>query len=255
MIKIGGAVFDSGDTTVEDVISLQKQGKSLIIVHGGGNLVTEWMARQGISTRFVNGERVTDRAALEMVVAVLGGLANKEIVAAINSAGGRAVGISGVDGSLIQGHIKDEKLGYVGTVVKVDTMLLEALLRAGYIPVVAPVSLRSSDKADDAPQIVNVNGDIAAGEIAATVGAERIIFLTDVTGVCDKSGKLLLRLSASEAEALVASGVASGGMIPKITACLKALATIPMARIIDGRQPHALLGELEGQGSGTTIYV
>ncbi len=118
VIKIGGAVFDSRDTTIEDAVTLQRQGKMLVIVHGGGNLVTEWLARQEISTRFIHGERVTDKPTLEIVIAVLAGLANKEIVAAINSTGGQAVGISGVDGSLIQGKIKNQELGYVDWAVE-----------------------------------------------------------------------------------------------------------------------------------------
>ncbi len=254
VVKIGGSVFASGDTTIEDAVYLQQQGKPLVIVHGGGNMITQWLLRQGISAQFVNGERVTDRPTLDMAIAVLAGLANKEIVAAINNSGGRAVGISGVDGGLVQGEIKDIKLGYVGSVVKVDTAPLEVLLRAGYIPVVAPVSLRSPGKPDDAPPIVNINGDLVTGEIAVAMGAERLIFLTDVAGVCDKFGSLLPRLSVKEAEALVASGVASGGMIPKIKACLRALTATPTARIIDGRQPHALREEIEGRGGGTTIY-
>ena len=254
VIKIGGAVFASGDTTMEDIVALQKQGKSLVIVHGGGNLITDWLAKQGVSTRFVHGERVTDKATLEVVIAVLAGLANKEIVAAVNNSGGRAVGISGVDGALIQARIKDKELGYAGAVVKVNLAPLEAVLRAGYIAVVSPVSLHSFDRPDDAPQILNINGDTVAGEIAAAVNAEKLIFLTDVAGISDQSGKLLSQLSLSEAEALIASGVASGGMIPKIKASMRALSGAASARIIDGRQPHALIKELEGQGSGTTIY-
>ncbi len=254
VIKMGGAVLDSRDTTIEDVVSLQKQGRLLVIVHGGGNLVTEWLSRQGISTRFVHGGRVTDKAALEMATAVLAGLANKEIVAAINSSGGQAIGISGVDGALIQGRIRDKELGYVGVVTKVNTAPLEVLLGAGYIPVVSPISLRSPDEPDSVPQILNINGDPVAGEIAAAMGAERLIFLTDVAGIRDQSGKTLSRLSSGEAEALIASGVASGGMIPKVNACLRALSSASMTRIIDGRQPHALLKELAGQGDGTTIY-
>ncbi|GAI23342.1 unnamed protein product [marine sediment metagenome] len=137
--------------------------------------------------------------------------------------------------------------------VKVNTTPLEALLQAGYVPVISPLSLHSFDKPDDAPQILNINSDPVAGEIAAAIGAEKLIFLTDVAGVCDQSGKLLAQLSSSEAEALLASGVASGGMIPKIKACLGALATTATTRIIDGRQPHALLREMEGKGGGTTI--
>ena len=254
VIKIGGATLGSNDTTIEDIVYLQQQGKLLVVVHGGGKLITEWLAKQKIDTRFVHGERVTDKATLEVATAVLAGLANKEIVAAINSLGGRAVGISGVDGALIQVRIEDIELGYVGEVVKVNTALLEVLLQAGYVPVVSPVSLHSFDKPVDAPQILNVNGDPVAGEIAAAIGAERLIFLTDVAGIGDQSGKLLPRLSSSEAGALMASGVVSGGMIPKIKACVRALATTATTRIIDGREPHALLREIEGQGGGTTIY-
>jgi len=253
VVKIGGATFGNHDSTLEDIVYLQQQGKLLVIIHGGANVVTEWLSRQGISTRFVHGERVTDRPALEMVTAVLAGLVNKEIVAAINSLGGQAVGISGVDGALIQGRIKNEEVGYMGEVVKVNIAPLQALLQAGYVPVIAPVSLHSFDKPDNAPQILNINGDPVAGEIAAAIGAKKLIFLTDVVGICDQSGKLLSQLSSSEAEALIASGVASGGMIPKIKACLRALSGTSTTRIIDGRQPHALLKEIERGGSGTTI--
>ena len=253
VVKIGGATFGSRDTTIEDIVYLQKQGMSLVVVHGGANVVTEWLSRQGTSTKFVHGERVTDEAALEMVTAVLGGLVNKEIVAAINNAGGQAVGISGIDGALIQGKIRNKEMGYVGDIVKVNVALLEALLPSGFIPVVAPVSLHSFDKPDNAPPMLNVNGDTVAGEIAAAIGAERLIFLTDVAGISNHSGKLIPHLSPDEAEALMASGVASGGMIPKIKASLRALSNTPSARIIDGTQPHALLREIEGKGSGTTI--
>ena len=254
VIKIGGAALGSNDTTFEDIVSLQKQGKLLVVVHGGGNLITEWLAKHGIATQFVRGERVTDKATLAVATAVLAGLVNKESVATVNNLGGRAVGISGVDGALIQSKIKNMELGYVGEVVKGEVGLLNALLPAGYVPVISPVGLHSLDKPDDVPQMLNINADLVAGDIAATIGAERLIFLTDVAGICDQSGKLLPQLSSSEAEALMASGVASGGMIPKIKACLRALETTSTTRIIDGREPHALLREVEGQGGGTTIY-
>ncbi len=255
VVKIGGATLGSQDTTIEDIVYLQRQGKSLVVVHGGGKLITQWLTKQGISSRFVQGERVSDEATLEVAVSVLAGLVNKEIVAAINHLGGRAVGISGVDGAFIQGRIKDKELGYVGTVVKIDIAPLEALLESGYMPVVAPISLLSFDKSNEAIRMLNINADTVAGEIAAAVSAERLIFLTDVVGVCDHSGKLLPWLSPSEAEALIVSGVASGGMIPKIKACLGALASTATTHIIDGREPHALLREIEGGGGGTTIRV
>ena len=259
MVKIGGATFGRHEPTVldigdvEDVVELQRRGKSLIIVHGGGALITEWLTKRGISSRFVQGERVTDRATLEVAISVLAGLVNKEIVAAINSRGGQAIGISGVDGAFIQGEVKNIELGYVGRVVKVTLAPLEALLQSGYIPVVAPLGLHSKDKPDQAPQILNINADVVAGEIAATIGAERLIFLTDVVGICDQQDKLIPQLSLSEAEALMVSGVASGGMIPKIKACLRALSNTSTTCIVDGRQPHALLREVEGGSGGTTI--
>ncbi|MFC2059714.1 acetylglutamate kinase [Chloroflexota bacterium] len=253
VIKLGGATLGSHDTTLEDIVRLQQQGKPLIVIHGGAKVVTEWLKKQDVPTRFVHGERVTDKAALHMVTAVLGGLVNKEMVAVINNLGGQAVGISGIDGALIQSKIRNKEMGYVGDIVKVNTALLEALLQSGFIPVIAPVSLHSFDKPDDAPPMLNVNGDPVAGEIAAAIGAERLIFLTDVTGICDQSGELLPQLSASEAEALIDSGVASGGMIPKIKACLRALSNTPTTCIIDGRQPHALLKVIEEGSNGTTI--
>jgi acetylglutamate kinase len=252
VVKIGGATLGSQDTTTKDIVSLQRQGKSLVIVHGGGKIITDWLEKRGIPTRFVNGERVTDEATLEVVVSVLVGLVNKEIVADINAPGGMAIGISGVDGGLIQGRVKDKRLGYIGEVVKVNPAPLEALLKSGYIPVVAPVSLHAA-KSAKAPKVLNINADAVAGEIAAAISAERLIILTDVVGVCDRSGNLLPHLSPGEAEALLASGVVSGGMIPKIKACLRALSGTPLTRIIDGRQPHALLREIKGKGGGTTI--
>ncbi len=254
VVKIGGATLGNHDTTIEDIVGLQRQGRNLVVVHGGGKLITEWLSRQEISARFVHGERVTDRATLEVTTAVLAGLVNKEIVAAINTLGGRALGISGVDGALIRGKVKDAKLGYVGEVVAVDTALLESLLRDGYVPVVSPQGLNSVDRLEKAPRLLNINGDIVAGEIAAALGAERLVFLTDVDGIRDQSGELLARLSSAEAEALMSSGVALGGMIPKIKACLTALNTTQITRIIDGRESHALFRELEGYGGGTTIY-
>jgi acetylglutamate kinase len=253
VVKIGGATLGSHDTTIEDVVTLQRQGRLLVIVHGGGKIITEWLDKQAIPSRFVRGERVTDRPTLQVVVAVLAGLVNKQIVAAINDRGGQAIGISGVDGGLIQAKVKDEELGYVGSVVAVNTAPLQIMLDSGYIPVVSPISLNSAGKSGQGPPVVNINADDVAGEVAVAIGAGQLVFLTDVGGVSDRSGQLLPRLLPDEAAALVESGTASGGMIPKIRACLRALTVARTARIIDGRQSHALLWELEGESSGTVI--
>jgi acetylglutamate kinase len=252
VIKLGGATLGSHDTTIADIVALQEQGRPLVLVHGGGKMITSWLEKRGIKTRFINGERVTDEQTLEVVVSVLAGVVNKEIVADINARGGMAIGISGVDGGLIQGRAKSRELGYVGEVARIDPAPLEALLKAGYIPVVAPIAI--DVKAQKAPRLLNINADIVAGEIAAAIGAQKLVFLTDVAGIADRSGNLLSRLSPAEAEALVASGTASGGMIPKITACLRALSGAAAACIIvDGRQSHALLDDINGKSGGTTI--
>jgi acetylglutamate kinase len=145
-------------------------------------------------------------------------------------------------------------MGYVGSVEKVNTDLLKTLVKGGFVPVVSPISLFSIDRTTDAPAIININGDSVAGDIAAALGAKRLVFLTDVAGVSDKSGKVISSLSARQAEAMLASGEISGGMIPKLNACLRALKAGAIARIIDGRKPHALLEEIDGGKRGTTIF-
>jgi len=253
VVKIGGSTLGSHDTAIEDIVKLQEEGRPVIVVHGGGKVITDWLQKQGVETSFVRGERVTDIPTLEVATAVLAGLVNKEIVAAINGLGGRAVGISGVDGAVFEGIIRQPEKGFVGTVVKVNTALLETLLNSGFVPVVAPIGLNSGQKEADEPQTLNFNADTVAGEIAAATGAERLIFLTDVEGIADETGQLISRMNSVEAEAMIASGVASGGMIPKINACLTALSGTLSTCIIDGRQSHALLGEIQQTGGGTAI--
>lgn len=254
VIKLGGATFGQRDTTIADIVSLQQRGEPLVVVHGGGGAVTEWLKKQGIATKFVRGERVTDLPTLEVATAVLAGLANKEIAAAINVSGGRAVGISGADGALIEGRQKSQAMGYVGETVHLNTGLLETLLKAGFVPVVAPISLYAVDRPDGAPALININGDPIAGDIAAAIKAARLIFLTDVAGIMGASSQLITELSAAETKKMIASGVIAGGMIPKVNASLKALKAGAVARIIDGRRPHALLKEFDGGDGGTTIH-
>ena len=252
-IKIGGSTLGHNDTTIEDLVTLQKKGVPLVVVHGGANAVTSWLRRLNIPTSFIRGLRITDLQTLEVVTAVLAGLVNKELVSAIWKLGGKAIGLSGADGGLIVARNKTPELGYTGEELEVDAALLHSLLKEGYMPVIAPVSLGSLEKADTKTNLLNVNGDTVAGEIAAALKAEKLIFLTDVPGLYNSSGNLIRRLAPSEAEALLTSGVASGGMAAKIEACLIALTKVPVTRIIDGRIPHALLNEVEGRGNGTTI--
>jgi acetylglutamate kinase len=255
VVKIGGSTLGNHDTTLEDLVELQKQGRSLVVVHGGAKVTSEWLTRLGIPTSFVNGLRVTDTETMKVVAAALGGLVNKELVVAIQALGGKAVSLSGCDGNLLWATIKSPELGYAGEVVAVDPTPLKLLLNAGYMPVVSPVSYGS---VEGRTILLNVNGDTAAGEIAAALAAEKLIFLTDVDGIHDGSGKVVTRLNSAEAKSMLASGAASGGMIPKLEASLRALTTTQVVRIIDGKISHALLHEITGrarqsESRGTTI--
>jgi acetylglutamate kinase len=253
VVKIGGSTLGQHDTTLQDLVLLQKKGVDVVVVHGGGKIITDWLTRLGASTRFVRGERVTDKTGLDIATAVLCGLVNKDLVASINNLGGKAIGLSGVDGSLLKGAINTPELGYVGSISQVDSELIGLFLKSRYMPVIASISLNCQPAAGQDGLLMNVNADAAAGEIAAAMGAEKLVFLTDIAGVCDKSGQVLPLLTVKEAEAAIASGIASGGMIPKIRAGIRALEGSGETRIIDGRQPHALLNELEKSLGGTTI--
>jgi len=255
VVKIGGSTLGNHDTTLEDLVTLQKQGKSLVVVHGGAKVTSEWLARLGIPTSFVNGFRVTDAETLKVVAAALGGLVNKELVVAIQALGGKAVSLSGCDGNLLWASIKSPELGYVGEIVAVDPTPLKLLLDAGYMPLVSPVSFGS---VEGRTMLLNINGDTAAGEIAAALAAEKLIFLTDVDGIHDGSGKAIPMLNLAEAKNMLVSGAASGGMVPKIEASIRALTTTQVVRIIDGKISHALLHDVTGQARqaksrGTTI--
>jgi acetylglutamate kinase len=253
VIKIGGSTLGSHDTTIEDLATLQKRNIPIVVVHGGAREVTDWLTKMNISTSFVNGLRITDLQTLKVVTAILGGLVNKELVASIWHLGGKAVGLCGADGNMVQAKNKTPELGYTGEELIVDVTLLNLLLKDGYIPVIAPVCLGLYNKSRNETHLINVNGDTIAAEIAASLDAGQLIFLTDVPGIYDSARKLISKLDVGEARKLVESGIAAGGMVAKIEACLLALPRISKTRIIDGRTSHALLNEIDGIGVGTTI--
>ena len=245
LVKIGGSTLGTNDTTIADIVDLQRRGVRPVIVHGGGKIITEWLERQGIRPRFIRGLRVTDERTLEVVVAVLTGLVNKSIVGDILSLGGRAVGLSGVDGGTLRAENDRPELGHVGRVTAVDPSTVVDLASAGLIPVVAPVALNAGASG---PGMLNVNADLAAGEIAAALGADRLIMLTDVPGVLDSSRRLIPRLTERQARGLMDSRIVAGGMIPKLEACISALKTVSTAHIVDGRRPHVLLDSVSTDG-------
>ena len=252
VIKIGGSVLSSQDTTLQDLVVLQQQGAIPVVIHGGGQVISQWMEKQGTLPRFVNGLRVTDAPSMEIVAATLGGLVNKTLVASIHKLGGRALGMSGVDGGMLQAKILDPELGYVGQILRVDVTPIRQALDGGYIPVIAPVAIHVMDSSEHSGVLLNVNGDTAAGEIARELEAESMVFLTDVQGVMD-SNRLLRRLTAAQGAGLIRSGTVAGGMVPKVEACLRALEKVRVAQILDGRTGRALLDFVEGRPSGTRI--
>ncbi len=253
VVKIGGSTLGSHDTTLEDLVKLQREGVNPVVVHGGGKIISEWMEKQGVRPRFVRGLRVTDEPSLDIVIAVLTGLINKNLVASLVRLGARAMGISGADNGMLQAEIKEPELGLVGKVMKVNPAPVKAVLDAGCIPVIAPVAIRMLAAGETGSSMLNINADTAAGEIASALGADRLVFLTDVEGVLDTSRRLIPRLTERQAEGLIHSKVAAGGMVPKLEACLTALQSGSKAQIVDGRRPLALVETLSGKKLGTRI--
>ena len=257
VVKVGGSTLGEGDSTVPDIIELQKRGARPVVVHGGGKVISSWVIKQGIEPEFVRGLRRTDRPTLDVAVAVLGGLVNSELVAEFCAAGANAVGISGVSGGLLKADQLDPDLGYVGKVTETDTTTVEILLDAGIIPVIAPTALNAAagSTGGDPPEsrILNVNADTSAGHIAQALGARRLIFQTDVPGVLDARRRLIPRMTRRQAYDLILSGIAAGGMIPKIEACADALDAVGSGHVIDGRVSGALLACCLGKDVGTRI--
>lgn len=257
VIKIGGSTLGEGDSTVPDVIDLWQRGAKPVVVHGGGKVISNWVAKQGIQPAFVRGLRKTDRATLDVAVAVLAGLVNSELVAEFDANGAEAVGLSGVSGGMLKAEVMDNDLGYVGRIVETNVKPVTTLLNAGIIPVIAPVALHANPP-EDSPEssearILNINADTSAGHIARALGADRLIFQTDVSGVLDATRRLIPRMTKRQAYDLIAGGIARGGMIPKIEACADALETVSSGHIIDGREAGALLRCCAGEDVGTRI--
>ena len=251
VVKIGGSTLGSHDTTLADVAELARRGLRPVVVHGGGAMISDWLKRLNVPTRFERGLRVTDAASLDVVVGVLAGVVNKQLVRTLQALGVNAQGLTGADGGLLRCHIADETLGFVGEVDIVEASVLESLLDLGSVPVVAPIGLLY-EGGTASEQLLNINADTAAGAIAKALGAAWLVFMTDVPGV-KAEGAVVEELDAKRARLLIEAGVIEGGMIPKVEACLAAAAAGTRAVIVDGRQQHALLGLIEGGASGTIV--
>ncbi|MBK6858288.1 MAG: acetylglutamate kinase [Microthrixaceae bacterium] len=255
VVKFGGnAMVDPAlaHSFAADIVLLRAVGVRPVVVHGGGPQIGAMLERLGKESEFRNGLRVTDAETLDVARMVLSGQVGRELVTAINHHTAVAVGLSGEDAGLILATQRDESLGFVGDVVDVNRTILDTLIGGGFVPVVSTIG------ADSHGQALNINADSAAIAVAAALGAEKIVYLTDVPGVLtdvDDPGSLLSLLSATRARLLIADGVISGGMIPKVEACLDAIeAGVGAAHILDGRIPHVLLLELlTDAGVGTKI--
>ena len=265
VVKYGGnAMTGSGGTDdfSQDIVLMKQTGIDPVVVHGGGPQIGAMLKKLGIESRFIDGLRVTDEAAMDIVEMVLSGSINKHIVTAINAAGGRAIGLSGKDGNLVvarklaltktdpaTGAVTTLDLGFVGEPDKVNPEVLHSIMKSETIPVIAPIGVGPKG------ETFNINADTVAGSVAGALKAERLILLTDVEGVLDQDKKVISKLTVSEARALIADGTISGGMIPKIQTAIDAVESgVKAAVILDGRIPHVLLLELFTEhGAGTLV--
>ena len=255
VIKYGGNAMINEQLkqqVMEDIALLWLIGVKVVLVHGGGPEISDTMKRLGKEAVFVDGLRVTDRETVDIVQMVLAGKINKSLVNLIQTKGGHAVGLSGIDGGIIEAKVKDERLGYVGEITKIRTQPITDLLEKNYIPVISTVA------SDRQGNVYNINGDTAAAFIAGALGAERLIMMTDIAGILenkDDPATLIPQITVTEAKKLYDSGIISGGMIPKVDCCIEALEHgVNNVIIMDGRIPHSILMELlTDEGAGTMV--
>ncbi len=253
VVKFGGNAMGDEAAMAEfarDIVLMRQVGINPVVVHGGGPMINDMLNKLGIKSNFVRGKRVTDKATVEVVEMVLTGLVNKRIVQAIMDEGGRAVGLSGKDDDLMVCEADDPELGFVGRPVEMNPQVLRDLFKAGIIPVVAPVATGMNPN-----ETFNVNGDTAAGAIAGALKADRLLLLTDVSGVKDASGAVVTAMTPEEVTAMIEDGTIAGGMIPKTETALKAIEEgVRAVVILDGRVPNACLLELFTEhGAGSLI--
>lgn len=255
VIKYGGNAMinqELKEQVMQDIVLLWLTGVKVVLVHGGGPEISEMMSKLGKEAKFVDGLRVTDKESVDIVQMVLAGKINKSLVNYIERTGGKAMGISGMDGRLIEAKMKNEKLGYVGTITKVNIETVNDLLEKGYIPVISTVGC------DKEGNVYNINADTAAAFIAGALNAKRLIMMTDIAGILkdkDDPSTLIPEITISQAKQLFDSGVISGGMIPKVDCCIEAIDKgVQKVIIMDGRVPHSILMELfTDEGAGTMV--
>jgi acetylglutamate kinase len=248
VVKLGGSTLEHQKAVLQDLVWLRSLGAHVVLVHGGGPYIDEWLKRLAIPVHFEQGLRVTDEQTLEIVRLVLCGKINPQLVAMTDAMGGNAVGLTGADGRMIQAHIANERLGRVGEIDTIDPSLVLEVLDKGSIPIIAPLGLDSNGA------FLNINADLVASQLAGALKADRLVMLSNVSGICQADGSLIPQLNEGQATHLIEDGTIHGGMLPKIRACLQALVDVPCVHIVDGSISHVLLYELdEHQHIGTTV--
>ena len=255
VVKYGGNAMVSPElqkAVMDDIVLLRLSGVKVVLVHGGGPEISDMLRRVGKESKFVDGLRVTDEETAELVQMVLAGKVNKNLVNLLQNAGGKAIGLSGMDGHMIEAKMQDERLGYVGEITKINTAPILDLLEKGYIPVVSTIGC------DGENHVYNINADTAAARIAGALKSENLILMTDIKGVLrdkDDPETLISRIYVSEVPQLMSEGIIQGGMIPKMDCCVDAIRRgVKQACIIDGRVPHSILIEtLTNAGIGTML--
>ena len=252
VIKLGGSTLSEMDNNLKEIAELYMSGIPIVIVHGGGALISEWMNKLEIKTDFIDGLRVTDENSIQIVTAILGGLVNKTLVASIINKKCKAIGMSGIDDSIFTAEFLDETHGYVGNIVNTNSEFVQLLLNKRYLPVIAPIAINNSIVN---PPLLNINGDIAASALAVSLQAEKLIFLTDVDGVLDETTKLISTLSVEQSKSLISNGTAKSGMIPKINSCIDAVESNVESFIINGTNYGNLTSIIKNSESVGTKFL
>ena len=252
VIKLGGSTLSEMDNNLKEIADLHISGIPVVIVHGGGALISEWMNKLEIKTDFIDGLRVTDENSIQIVTSILGGLVNKTLVASIINKNCKAIGLSGIDDNIFTAKFLDQTHGYVGNIINTNSEFVELLLNKEYLPVIAPIAI-NNELID--PPLLNINGDIAASALAVSLQADKLIFLTDVDGVLDENSKLISTLNTAQSKSLISNGTAKSGMIPKINSCINALESSVESFIINGTKYGNLTSIIKNSESVGTKFL
>ncbi|MBS97038.1 MAG: acetylglutamate kinase [Chloroflexi bacterium] len=252
VIKLGGSTLSEMDSNLNEIADLHLSGVPVVLVHGGGALISEWMEKLEIKTDFIDGLRVTDENSIQIVTSILGGLVNKTLVASIINKNCKAIGLSGIDDTIFKAEFLDQTHGYVGNIINTNSKFIQLLVNNKYLPIIAPIAINN---ALVSPPLLNINGDTAASALAVSLNANKLIFLTDVDGVLDEKSNLISTLTTEQSKTLISNGTAKSGMIPKINSCIDAVESNVESFIINGTKYGNLTSIIENSKSVGTKFL